>query len=141
MSKKGNQTIKGKLTGNLQTIWKIGKENLTELGLEPETFGLSYQCSSIWAIQMVVLQNSQLVFARVGHASQKQPLTVIISRDRTPFFIQMQTTNIFVILATWYVNPEVSGSSSGPVKVFFSNFLIQFKLKTRHLLHVINLLL
>ena len=40
-----------KLTGNFQTIWKIGKENLTGPGLEPETSGLPYQCSSIWAIQ------------------------------------------------------------------------------------------
>ena len=32
-------------------IWKIGKENVTEPGLKPETSGLPYQCSSIWAIQ------------------------------------------------------------------------------------------
>ena len=41
------------LTGNFPTtcIWKIGKEILTEPGLEPETYGLPYQCSSIWAVQ------------------------------------------------------------------------------------------
>ena len=45
------QRNKGKLTENFQTIWKIGKENLTGPGLEHETSGLPYQCSFIWAIQ------------------------------------------------------------------------------------------
>ena len=36
---------------NQLNFWKIGKENLSEPGLEPETSGLPYQCSSIWAIQ------------------------------------------------------------------------------------------
>ena len=35
----------------LRRNWKIGKENLTGLGLESETSGFPYQCSSIWAIQ------------------------------------------------------------------------------------------
>jgi hypothetical protein len=36
--------------GNVQTNWKIGKENPTGPGLESKTSRL-YQCSSIWAIQ------------------------------------------------------------------------------------------
>ena len=46
-------------------LWKIDKENLNGLGLEPETSGWTDQSSSIWAIQPLdgVLPNSQLVFA------------------------------------------------------------------------------
>ena len=36
---------------SLIAIAKIGKDNLTGPVLEPETSGLSYQCSSIWAIE------------------------------------------------------------------------------------------
>ena len=56
-------------------IWfeKLVMKNLTEPGHVPETSGLPYQCSSIWAIQPldgVVLPNSQPVFPRMGRQSE-----------------------------------------------------------------------
>jgi len=55
------------LPSEIKIYLKNWKENLTGLGLKPDTSGLPYQCSSIWAIQPLDGgPHSQPVFAGMG---------------------------------------------------------------------------
>ena len=45
------RTKRKKIEWKSNQFYKIGKDNVTGSGLESETSGLPYQCSSIWAIQ------------------------------------------------------------------------------------------
>ena len=67
-----HRTNIGKLTRNFQTIWNIGRENLTGPGLAPETSGLPYRYSFIWAIQPLDGGPPKIVNQCGGGASQKK---------------------------------------------------------------------